>query len=779
MAFAFCCVALSAWEIDKTPDGAVFRNDSKEIADVRKATVIPLIGEGTWIRKNFDLSALKENGVFDFQSVSLRLFCMVADQSVAVKKIARNGFTEKLALRVNGHEMVLDTADKRLPHSRQWAEIEFPLEWLKSDKGLAVVELHKVKSATNDDFVYVAMDTDADNASSTISVDGGKVFKKESKFFSGFKGELRMRLVFRAHLQEINLDFSKPGDIEKIEYGKGISHKDGMISLDGAPNKLADYKPMEMIKVAEPGTQAKVRNSQGMNIRESGFTFTAVVRQRSGTLKDNDNAIVACKPGVWFFGRTGNMFNMSFCVNQANGVNWNKAVVEGAFPETGQWCHLAFTFERVNEKAQGNVGYYANIYCNGELQARKFFLYAEPICTDEPVFLGNGTVGDYGFCGDIASAAMYMRTLSEAEIAKMASLSPQVKALPEGQHEIGEPLKTALADALKNAKGASAKWLLSCLERAAATGYDQKIIADLCKNGALKQDLDLEKLAQEWNKAQNHFRLLVAEGHGLFMALGKVHGISPVIGIFDSIGKREITGMRPLGWSLRHGGRRVRNYDGDVALEVSDPIKQDVAYVFNAVWKKPGAFTCTSRIRFSGARTEMDLQVENLDAGRLLGTVEFPQFSITKLPGKNDQLVFPLFSGVLYKSPTTALGVSGNYPSARSAMQFIGYFDESGNGVYAALEGTDGAFRTHSVNGRNGTLRYEWSNNVPYEAGAKGGNSWKSPGVAVLQSYRGDWFEAGQIYKDFLSKKADWFVKELPRKDTPKWYRDNTFWLAG
>ena len=25
---------------------------------------------------------------------------------------------------------------------------------------------------------------------------------------------------------------------------------------------------------------------------------------------------------------------------------------------------------------------------------------------------------------------------------------------------------------------------------------------------------------------------------------------------------------------------------------------------------------------------------------------------------------------------------------------------------------------------------------------------------------------------------ADWFVKELPRKDTPKWYRDNAFWLA-
>ncbi|MBQ7179421.1 MAG: hypothetical protein IJS08_18535, partial [Victivallales bacterium] len=473
------------------------------------------------------------------------------------------------------------------------------------------------------------------------------------------------------------------------------------------------------------------------------------------------------------------MFNMSFCVNQANGVNWNKAVVEGAFPETGQWCHLAFTFERVNEKAQGNIGYYVNIYCNGELQARKFFLYAEPICTDEAVFLGNGTVGDYGFCGDIASAAMFMRTLSEAEIAKMASSSPQVKALPEGQHEIGEPLKTALAEAVKNAKGDCAKWLLSCLERSAVTGYDQKIVADLCNNGALKQDLDLEKLAQEWNKAQDCFRLLVTDGHGLFMAQGKVRGISPVIGIYDAVGRREITGMRPFGWALRHGGRRVRNYDGDVTLDVGAPISQGGAYIFNAVWKKPGAFICTSRIRFSGARTEMDLQVENLDAGRLLGTVEFPQFSITKLPGKNDQLVFPLFSGVLYKSPTTALGISGNYPSARSAMQFIGYFDEQKNGIYAALEGTDGAFRTHSVNGRNGTLRYEWSNNVPYEAGAKGGNSWRSPGVAVLQSYRGDWFEAGQIYKDFLGKKADWFVKELPRKDTPKWYRDNTFWLAG
>ena len=50
----------------------------------------------------------------------------------------------------------------------------------------------------------------------------------------------------------------------------------------------------------------------------------------------------------------------------------------------------------------------------------------------------------------------------------------------------------------------------------------------------------------------------------------------------------------------------------------------------------------------------------------------------------------------------------------------------------------------------------------------------------MLEVYKGKWFEMGQIYKRFLKEKTNWLCKELPRKDTPEWYRNNPFWiLAG
>ena len=773
------CLPLSAWEVEQECEATILRNDRQEITDVKKEPVIPLVGNGVWVRKTFDLNALGQGKLSAFQSVSLRLFCMMADQSVAVKKITRNGFTEKLALRVNGNEMTLDTGDPRLPHSRKWIDIEFPISWLKSDDGKAVVEMHKMPSSTNDDYFYIGVDTATDEGCSVVSVDNGKVFRKESKFLAGLKGEYRMRLAFRAYPQEQTMDFSRQDDIRQLKLSGGIVAKDGMLSMDGVSNRLEERNPAVMMRVAKAGTQAEVLQSAGMNITESGFAFAAVIRQRSGKAKSNDNAIVACKPGCWFIGRTGNAFNLSFCVNDKSGVNWNRAVVEGSFPETGQWAHIAFSFERINEVAQGNVGYYVNIYCNGELQARKFFQYAIPIANTEPVLLGNGTLEEYGFCGDIASAAMFKRTLSEAEIAKMAANAPLVKALPDGQYELAPKLQTALETAIAKAPSRHQAWLLQCLQRAARTGFeDHEEIIRLCQAELFQKQISIDDMAKVWNKKQRHFLVLTNDGNALCIVQGRQRSVSPVLGFFNGIRQEEMTGIRPVGWTLRHGENTVRSHAAELFLSVSAPSKDGAAYKFNAVWEKADSFKCTSSFSFTGQRLEMSLNVENLDSRRLLENITFPQFSIAKLPGKNEQLVFPLFSGVLYKAPSTSLGISGNYPTARSAMQFIGYFDERKNGIYAAYEGTDGALRTHSVNGRNGTLRYEWSNHVPYAHGAKGGNSWQSPGVAVLQSYTGDWFEAGQIYKQFLMQKADWFVKELPRKDTPKWYRDNAFWLA-
>jgi len=47
-----------------------------------------------------------------------------------------------------------------------------------------------------------------------------------------------------------------------------------------------------------------------------------------------------------------------------------------------------------------------------------------------------------------------------------------------------------------------------------------------------------------------------------------------------------------------------------------------------------------------------------------------------------------------------------------------------------------------------------------------------------MEVYHGNWYDGAQVYKRFLEARASWYVRELPRQDTPQWYRDNLAWIA-
>jgi hypothetical protein len=51
-------------------------------------------------------------------------------------------------------------------------------------------------------------------------------------------------------------------------------------------------------------------------------------------------------------------------------------------------------------------------------------------------------------------------------------------------------------------------------------------------------------------------------------------------------------------------------------------------------------------------------------------------------------------------------------------------------------------------------------------------------GKAVIELYKGKWFEAGRLYKRFLANHAKWWIKDLPRTSTPQWYRNNAMWIC-
>ena len=59
------------------------------------------------------------------------------------------------------------------------------------------------------------------------------------------------------------------------------------------------------------------------------------------------------------------------------------------------------------------------------------------------------------------------------------------------------------------------------------------------------------------------------------------------------------------------------------------------------------------------------------------------------------------------------------------------------------------------------------------------GSSYASPGEAVWQVLRGDWFDAAMIYRGWVRQSAAWYPKLTPegRADTPLWMRELPLWV--
>ncbi len=743
------------WKTEKQgEDAIVLYNDAEDAVKNGRMKVLPLIGGNVWMSKTFDLTQLPEEWRGQIGSAALRIYMQAADQSVAVRKIPRNGLTEQLKILVNGHEMILNTSDSRFPSVKRWTDIAIPAEWVKGDK--LDVKIHKVESKTNDDFVYMGVDTSSEPGFSKVSVNGGNSFQFESRFLAGLKGEYMIRLVLYRTQQEVSVDFSKKKDISQVELKDGAVIKDQAAVFDGMKSA------------------AVLRDSEGLNVTEKGLTISGVVRMEPCAAKKDHNMLMACKKGAWFIGRTGNRVNFSFSTNNGG---WNNAVWGGEYPELGEYFHFAAVFQYVNEHAQGNVGYLCSVYLNGELAGQKMFFYIKPSPSKYPVIIGNGNVEGHAFSGSIASIRILSRALNAGEIAELVRTSGRLSALPAGFFASTPDLKKQLESAAKIAKHKETVWIVNSLKRAAETGYDQNRMKEILQKTAnvIASGKKGKELADFWNRECPEIQLISSSKGLLMIAAGQNRTNSPVIGFYNSMTGTDVLDGRGTGWTLNFDGRQYHDRSSGVSYTVS-PVKTEAdGGAFQVVWTKPGDFSCISDFTFTGSRLEQTLEVKNLNKANILSSVDFPRFFIRKLPGGNDQLAYPRFIGILAPNPAVGFGESALYPTANCTMQFCAYFDQKQNGVYAAFEAVDGAVKTQSVVGRNGIVEYKWINPVAVPGG---GNGFKTSGPAVLETYQGDWFEAGQIYKKFADSKPPWRVKELPRRDTTAWYHNNTFWIA-
>lgn len=757
----FCTVTFlsfaAEWIVDQPSTGSyVLRNDNNKFAGARRGTV-PISGDNIIVRKSFDLSKFPAGILKNAKSSQISFYTAIYEYSTTKNpNELSNGLTEKIYLRINGKNKIIPSCDSRFPVKDsvktplrfRWVTVTFPVEWLKCSDGKLVVEAGKLPGVTRDDYFYPAIDRSVSNSSSDLSVNGGREWTAKWGNIDE-NSEFMMRL-------EVNTEV-RNDQVENCASDVSVIPMKGNWSFSGKPDTA----------VTLPGGEI-------LNFTENGMTVVTVLKFTDAAVdanKKDRNMLFFHKRGAFFFGRTGNRFNFSF---SSGGKGWNYAMIGGEVPSNNRWIHLATVMKKINDNAQGRVGTQVVVYLNGQQYMQKFFPYVTIDRSEEPFLIGGGIKG-YDFAGEISECSVYNSAMSEAQISRMAVNSPLVDVSVPGSVKLESKIGAgfdALEEKLDTIVG---RWFAAVMRRAAATGYGQEQALTLAQKLA-GPGVTAERLSEKIKSEKAPLELFVSSEAILLTVKGTGRVNSPVLGFFDRRSGRDIFADRTVEWLLKYCDGRGKSYEiNSFDSNQSYTVKRVATDKMQIIWDGEN-FKIRSQLSFVGGRLGMDFKAEPKSSNYMVTEVTFPRWKFGQLGGKCDTLVYPHMSGILVNDPTKDFAQGNVYPSSRVNMQFSGYFDSQENGIYFAMEDPLAHVKEYSVTGRNGLLSVLWRHPIAMEKGG-GGNSAEISGEAVIELYRGNWFEAGALYKKFLGGKAKWWISEIPRISTPKWYRDQTLWL--
>jgi len=196
--------------------------------------------------------------------------------------------------------------------------------------------------------------------------------------------------------------------------------------------------------------------------------------------------------------------------------------------------------------------------------------------------------------------------------------------------------------------------------------------------------------------------------------------------------------------------------------------------------------------RLKGIRVEMtldaqkaenavtwDLQVVADSAQWGLWHVAFPQVLVRE-PGEGSKIFLPQTAGIEVSNLwDTAEKKGGTYPSGWTCMQYVAAYNKARRtGLYLGIHDPFGSTKDIFAEGQPGKHAVAFRFDHPVPDMGKPGIGFHLPGKAKWQLLRGDWFDAAQIYRTWVSHEAKWWPTLGPdgRADTPKWMRELPAW---
>ncbi|MCX5756983.1 MAG: DUF6259 domain-containing protein, partial [Candidatus Hydrogenedentes bacterium] len=155
----------------------------------------------------------------------------------------------------------------------------------------------------------------------------------------------------------------------------------------------------------------------------------------------------------------------------------------------------------------------------------------------------------------------------------------------------------------------------------------------------------------------------------------------------------------------------------------------------------------------------------------------FPQVAVQDL-GPGTMALFPQGPGELNPDPFGhPMKFRDKYPTGWCGMQFTAVYGPA-TGLYFGMHDPFGGFKRVIMESHTDprTIQLGFDHFVPDSR--KPHNRFTLSGEAVWQLLRGDWFDAAQIYKEWVRGNAKWWpaLTADGRADTPLWMRELCAW---
>lgn len=189
--------------------------------------------------------------------------------------------------------------------------------------------------------------------------------------------------------------------------------------------------------------------------------------------------------------------------------------------------------------------------------------------------------------------------------------------------------------------------------------------------------------------------------------------------------------------------------------------------------------TATARVDPERSAIIWRLSVDNPGQQWTVRRAVFPQLSLGSGLGSDLHVLFPRGAGqVLRTRGAQLVEARGPYPGGWISMQYMAAYDATGAaGLYLARHDPFGSTKDLSaVGSAEGGVQLYFDHPTPHMDTP--GNDLELPGESVWQLFRGDWFDASVIYRDWVRREAKWYPQLGPegRDDTPQWMRELCFW---